>query len=123
MEVLANITPLTITINELSIRTYLRIKTHLPNWDDLGRGNLRGHLFQIKKWVLGFNLDLDNMDRIPPTFQPQHSLVTSLSDFGSSQPPPPNSPFFSTLTVPKLRMVLVLDLQSIRWTQTNAPLT
>jgi ribonuclease HI len=96
MEVLANITPLTITINELSIRTYLRIKTHLPDWDDLGRGNHRGHLFQIKKWVLGFNLDLDNFDRIPPTFQPQHSLTTLLSDFGSSPPPPPNSLLFYT---------------------------
>ena len=66
MEILANITPLTITINELSIRTYLRIKAHLPVWDDLGRGSLRGHLFRIKQTALGFNLDLDNLDGIPP---------------------------------------------------------
>jgi ribonuclease HI len=91
MEVLANITPITVTIKELSSRAYLRIKPYLTNWDDLGRGNLRGHLHHVKKRVGDLNLDLNNLDKIPPTFQPKNSLNHTVSDFGSSPPPPPNS--------------------------------
>ena len=96
MEVLANITPLTVTIKELSSRAYLRIKPYLTNWDDLGRGNLRGHLHHVKKRVGDLNLDLNNLDKIPPTFQPKNSLNIIVSDFGSTPPPPPNSLLFYT---------------------------
>ena len=91
MEILANITPLTITIKELTSRAYLRIKPYLPNWDDLGRGTLRGHLYHVKKRVGDLKLDLDNLDKIPPTFQPKNSLNLITADFGSSPPPPPNT--------------------------------
>ena len=47
LEVIANVKPLTMTVNELSIRTYLRIKAYLPQWDNLGRGNYKGHLFPV----------------------------------------------------------------------------
>ena len=96
MEILSNIPPLTISINELSARAYLRIKPYLPNWDDLGRGNLRGHLHLVKKRVRELNLDLNNLDKIPLTFQPPNSLNTVFSDFGTSPPPPPNSLLFYT---------------------------
>ena len=50
LEILSNIPPpIMITINELSTKTYLRIKTYLPDWDNLGRGKLRGHFHHIKK--------------------------------------------------------------------------
>jgi ribonuclease HI len=91
MEILSNIPPLSITITELSVRSYLRIKPYLPVWDDLGRGNLRGHLHKVKQQVGKLNLDLNNLDKIPPTFQPKNSLITIVSDFGSSPPPPKDS--------------------------------
>ena len=106
MEVLANITPLNITINELSIRTYLRIKPHLPVWDDLGRGALRGHLFQIKKWALGFDLDLDNFDMIPPPSNP-NTLSLPYSLTLDPPHPRPQTPFSFTLTAPKLLMIFL----------------
>ena len=109
MEVLANITPLTITINELSIRTYLRIKSHLPVW----------YLFQIRRWVLGFGLDLENQDRIPPPSNPNTLLLLYSLTLGPPHLLPP-TPFSFTLTAPKLLRALELALQFIKWTQHNA---
>ena len=37
------------------------------------------------------NLDLNNFDKIPPTFQPKNSFTTIITDFGSSPPPPTTS--------------------------------
>ena len=91
MEVLTNITPLTISIQELALRAYLRIKNYLPNWDNLGRANLRGHLHKTMQLATKLNIPLDNLDKIPLTFQPKNSLKLELTDFGSLPPPPDNS--------------------------------
>ena len=40
---------LTTTIQELNLRSYIRIKSYLPPWDNLGRDNNRGHLYQTMK--------------------------------------------------------------------------
>ena len=71
MEVLANVTPLTISIQEIALRSYLRVKTYLPTWDNLGRNNLRGHLHKLMKHSNKLKIPLDNLDKIPLTFQPK----------------------------------------------------
>ena len=91
MEVLANVTPLTISIQEMALRAYLRIKNYLPAWDNLGRNNLRGHLHRTIKLASKLNIPLDNLYKIPLTFQPRNSLKLELTDFGTLPPPPDNS--------------------------------
>jgi ribonuclease HI len=91
MEILANVTPLTIHIQEMALRAYIRIKSYLPAWDNLGKLNLRGHLFKIMKQANKLNISLDNLDKIPLTFQPKNSLKLELTDFGTIPPPPENS--------------------------------
>ena len=87
MEILANVTPLTIHIQEMALRTYIRIKSYLPAWDNLGKLNLRGHLFKIMKQANNLNIPLDNLDKIPLTFHPKNSLKLELTDFGTIPPP------------------------------------
>ena len=75
MEILANVTPLTIHIQEMALRSYIRVKSYLPAWDNLGRNNLRGHLHKTMKLANKLNISLDNLDKIPLTFQPKNSLM------------------------------------------------
>jgi ribonuclease HI len=75
----------------MALRSYIRIKTYIPVWDNLGRNNLRGHLHKTMKLADKLNIPLDNLDKIPLTFQPKNSLQLELTDFGTSPPPPDNS--------------------------------
>jgi ribonuclease HI len=91
MEILANVTPLTIHIQEMALRSFIRVKSYLPTWDNLGRNNLRGHLYKTMKLLNKLNISLDNLDKISLTFQPRNSLKLELSDFGTTPLPPDNS--------------------------------
>ena len=71
MEILANVTPLTVHIQEMALRSYIRVKTYIPAWDNLGRNNLRGHLHKTMKLASKLNIPLDNLDKIPLTFNPR----------------------------------------------------
>ena len=91
MEVLANVTPITISIQEIALRAYLRIKSYLPIWDQLCRNNHRGHLHKTMNLATKLKIPLDNLDKISLTFQPKNSINLELTDFGTLPPPPDNS--------------------------------
>jgi ribonuclease HI len=61
LEVLAGLLPLELFIEKTYIKTYLRIQHLLPNWDGIGRGNLRGHSFGLSKLTLPLNLPITNL--------------------------------------------------------------
>jgi hypothetical protein len=48
LEVISGLLPLDLHIQQIFPQTYLRIKTHIPSWDGIGRGKLSGHIF----WLL-----------------------------------------------------------------------
>ena len=70
---------------------FIRVKSYLPAWDNLGRNNLRGHLHKTMKLANKLNISLDNLDKIPLTFQPRNSLKLELTDFGTLPPPSASS--------------------------------
>ena len=70
LEVIANLLPLELFIEKTSIQTYQRIQHLLPNWDGIGRGNLRGHIFWLRQLTLPLNLP-------NPTLLDKTNIITS----------------------------------------------
>ena len=106
---------------ELSIWTYLQIKTYLTTWDDLGRDNLSGHLDQIRKLAGTLNFDVKNLDKIPLAFQPKNFLIFKTSDLLAKQGTLPSIPhilFGVKVNVgPKHAPLLRPNLKAFEWLQ------
>ena len=82
LEIIAGLLPLELYIEKTSIQTYLRIQHLLPNWDGIGRGNLRGHIFWLKKLTLPLNLPNTNLqDKINPITSPTLNCPCNMEDF------------------------------------------
>jgi hypothetical protein len=82
LEVLAGLLPLELFIEKTSIKTFLRIQHLLPNWDGLGRGNLRGHIFWLRKLTLPLNLPITNLqDKTNIITSPTLDCPLELEDF------------------------------------------
>ena len=75
MEILANVIPLTIHIQEMALRSFIRVKSHLPTWDNLGRRNLRGHLHKTMKLANKLNISL-NISPLTQTLSPLQGELT-----------------------------------------------
>jgi hypothetical protein len=84
LEVEVGLLPLELFIEKTSIKTFLRIQHQLPNWDGIGRGNLRGHFLWLRKLTLPLNLPNINLqDKTNLINSPTLDCPLELEDFHS----------------------------------------
>jgi hypothetical protein len=82
LDILAGLIHLELFLEKTLIQIYLQTQYLLPNWHSIDRGNLRGHLFWLKKLTLPLNLtNIKLQDKTNLITPPTLDCTCELGDF------------------------------------------